>query len=88
MRSDFDARGASLTAAQAECVNHLAEATTAKDADQPDRAPSLWLIVLPPLGHQRFAPPSRNVITSGRFEDEETMEQHEDRSAQWQQGGR
>ena len=34
MRSDFDARSASLTAAQAECVDQLAEATAAKNADQ------------------------------------------------------
>ena len=32
MRSDFDAWSASLTAAQAECVDQLAEATAAKNA--------------------------------------------------------
>ena len=34
MRIEFDAQIASLTAAEAECVDQLAEATAANNADQ------------------------------------------------------
>ena len=47
--SDFDARSASLTAAQAEYVDQLAEATAATNADQLERAPA-WP---PPAGRIR-----------------------------------